>query len=79
MNQQIATGRPTKHLTEEQLTHLKAIVLGYGNFRKASIEGDIPEPTLRIVMLRGYGEPESVDKILKLLDGRVKAQVSINQ
>lgn len=67
MNQQTSIGRPSKRLTDEQMEALKKKILGYGNFRKTAYESKLPEATLRYVLIRGYGEPKTVNKILKVL------------
>ncbi len=68
MNQQTSIGRPRKHLNDEQMEALKKRILGYGNFRKTAIDSKMPEATLRDILIRGYGEPKTVNKIVKVLE-----------
>lgn len=55
--------RQFEKLTASELTRLKKRILGYGNFRRTAIELGTPEKTLRDVLNRGYGSPETISKI----------------
>jgi hypothetical protein len=54
-------------LTRQELNKLRRIVLGYGNFQKFSDTAEIPNRTLREVINRGYGKPETIQKIRESL------------
>jgi hypothetical protein len=56
-----------EHLTSAELTKLKKAVLGYGNFTKTAEKAELPKPTLRDVILRGYGMPETIEKVRSVL------------
>jgi hypothetical protein len=56
-----------EHLTKAELSKLKRMVLGYGNFTKTAERAELPKPTLRDVILRGYGMSETIRKVRAVL------------
>lgn len=62
------TGFVIEELTKDELNRLKKITLGYGMLRKFSRELGMHENTLRGVMLRGSGKPETVRIIREKLN-----------
>lgn len=54
--------------TRAELTKLKQRVLGYGKFKATANQIEIPETTLRSVIQRGYGTPETIAKIREYLE-----------
>lgn len=64
MNNTITMGYVIEHLTRPELTRLKKMVLGYGNFKKvASTIPDMHPNTFRNILDKGYGIPENIEKI----------------
>jgi hypothetical protein len=59
----------TESFTDMELTMLKQMVLGYGKFKKTALRIGIKETTLRSVIQRGYGRPETIAKIRTALVG----------
>lgn len=57
------TGYVIESLTSGEMKKLKSMVLGYGRFKKTAKTIDIPETTLRSVINKGYGYPETISKI----------------
>jgi hypothetical protein len=57
------TGYVTESLSKGELSKLKQMVLGYGKFQQTATFIGIPETTLRTVIQRGYGKPETITKI----------------
>jgi hypothetical protein len=57
-----------EHLTGHELNRLKRMVLGYGNFTRTADKAGMPKPTLRDLILRGYGRVETVQKIRTILN-----------
>lgn len=57
-------------LSEEEIALLKLMVLGYGNFTKTAEKARLPKPTLRDVIFRGHGEPDTIKKIRKVLSAQ---------
>lgn len=53
----------TEALTKQESNRLRKMVLGYGNFQKVSELADMPNRTLREVLNRGYGKPETIKKL----------------
>jgi hypothetical protein len=56
-----------EHLTRSELNKLKRMVLGYGNFTKTAERAELPKPTLRDVLLRGYGMSQTIAKVRSVL------------
>jgi hypothetical protein len=56
-----------ERLTDAELKKLKKAVLGYGNFSRQAEKAELPKPTLRDVILRGHGKPETIAKVRNLL------------
>lgn len=50
-------------LSPKELGKLKKMVLGYGNFKKTLDKLDMPESTFRDILIKGYGYPQTIDKI----------------
>lgn len=61
------TGYVIEKLSEDELAQLKQMVLGYGNFTKTAKVAKLPNPTLRDVILRGHGEPQTIKKVRRVL------------
>lgn len=53
----------TEALTKQELKRLKSMTTGYGNFQKVSDQAEMPVVTLRSIVQRGYGKPETIKKI----------------
>lgn len=53
--------------TRAELNKIKKMVLGYGKFKQTANQIGIEEVTLRSVINRGYGRPETLEKIRKVL------------
>lgn len=57
-------------LTRQESNKLRKMVSGYGNFQKVSDIAEMSNRTLREVLNRGYGKPETIKKLReKLLIG----------
>lgn len=56
-----------EELTPDEVSKLKQITTGYGMIRRFSRELGMHENTLRGVMLRGSGKPETIKLIRKKL------------
>jgi hypothetical protein len=56
----------TEELTASEKRKLKKMVTGYTNFKKTALEAGIHVETLRGVINRGYGAPDTVAKIRSL-------------
>lgn len=69
MNEQTAmrTDYVIESFTKAELSKIKQRVLGYGKFKAAANQIGIPETTLRAVIQRGYGTPETIAKIREYL------------
>lgn len=53
----------TEALTKQELKRLKTMTTGYGNFQRVSDKAEMPVVTLRSIVQRGYGKPETIKKI----------------
>lgn len=58
-------------LSEDELSLLKQMVLGYGNFSRTAERAKLPGPTLRDVILRGHGIPATIRKVRRVLQQEV--------
>jgi hypothetical protein len=56
-----------EHLTKHEITKLKKMVLGYGNFTRTADMAQLPKPTLRDLIHRGYGTPKTIEKVRSVL------------
>lgn len=70
------TGYVIEKLTEGELLLLKQKVLGYGNFTKTAAEIKMPNPTLRDLLLRGHGEPVTINKVRNYLKKAATAKAA---
>lgn len=67
-NETIAqSGYRVEKLRRTELNKLKKIVLGYGKFTATADKAGIHRETLRGIIDRGYGYPETIEKIRKVL------------
>jgi hypothetical protein len=63
MNDTIQMGYTIEHLTKSERARLKKMVLGYGNFNKTANRSGLHINTFRNIIDKGYGVPESIQKI----------------
>lgn len=63
MENTISIGYVVEHLTKSEKARLKRMVLGYGNFRKAAIKSEVHINTLRNILDKGYGFPDTIQKV----------------
>lgn len=56
-------GYKIEYLTKSELSRIKKMVLGYGNFRKTANKAGLVEITFRTILDKGYGTPENIQKI----------------
>lgn len=61
------TGYIIERITPKEKAQLRRLVLGYGKLRSAASKAEIHENTLRNVIQKGYGEPDTVKKIRESL------------
>lgn len=61
------SGYVVEKLSPAEKRKLKKIVLGYGNFTATADKAGIHRETLRGIIDRGYGQPETIEKIRKVL------------
>jgi hypothetical protein len=59
------TLRENEYLTRGEINNLKKQVLGYGKFKRMALRLEMPVTTLRDVINKGYGEPDTIVKIRK--------------
>lgn len=59
--------RITERLTSSELSKIKKMILGYGNFKKTVIKSGLPLTTLRDIINKGYGYPENIELIRRNL------------
>ena len=58
-----STSFTIEKLTASELRRLNKMVLGYGNFKTTAFNAGLHVETLRGILQRGYGAPESIAKI----------------
>lgn len=61
------TGYMIEKLNPSELRKLKKMVLGYGNFTATANKIGIHRETLRGIIDRGHGQPDSIEKIRTVL------------
>lgn len=57
------TGYIIERITTKEKSKLRELTLGYGKLRAAANRADIHENTLRNVIQKGFGEPDTINKI----------------
>jgi hypothetical protein len=58
-----------EHLTSQELTKLRKLVLGYGRLRHNASKAGVHENTLRNITRNGYGMSDSIKKVREGLLG----------
>lgn len=59
-------------LTPLEIKRLNKMVLGYRNFKSTAVNAGLHVETLRGVIQRGYGLPETIQKIRSVIDSPAK-------
>jgi hypothetical protein len=73
-NSTMETGYIIERITTKEKSKLRELTLGYGKLRAAAFRAELHENTLRNVIQKGFGEPDTINKIrVNLLQGNNKS------